>query len=148
METLAAIGKDEPQAAYCSYTKAISRRWQYVQRTIPGVANLFKPLEKTIHDKLIPSLVGRQVSDVERRILALPVRLGGMGIDNPVLTSDFEYAASRTITETLANIIYRQENNFDNYDNFQVERIIKNTKTQKETRLKEEARIIRTMEGS
>ena len=48
----------------------------------------------------------------------MPVRLGGMGIDNPVLTSDFEYAASTTITETLANIIYRQENNFDNYDNW------------------------------
>ena len=44
VETLASIGKDEPQAVYSSYTKAVSRRWQYVQRTIPGISQLFQPL--------------------------------------------------------------------------------------------------------
>ena len=138
IESLAAIGKDEPQAAYSSYTKAISRRWQYVQRTIPDISQLFQPLETAIRDKLIPVLVGRQISDVERRILALPVRMGGMGIENPVLTADAEYTASTIITDNLANIIYRQEINFDNYDKDQVERTIKETKVTKENRLKAE----------
>ena len=34
------------------------------------------PLGNVIREKLIPALVGRRVSDIERRILALPVRLG------------------------------------------------------------------------
>ena len=94
VETLAEIAKDEPQAAYSSFTKAISHRWTYVQQTIPNIAHLFEPLEKVIHEKLIPSIIGRTINDVERRILALPVKLGGMGIYNPTLTADNEYAAS------------------------------------------------------
>ena len=65
--------------------------------------------------------------------------MGGMGIDNPILTSDYEHAASTTITDNLTNIICRQENNFDNYDKVQVEMTIKTTKTNKENRLKDEA---------
>ena len=62
VEALASIAKDEPQAAYASYTKAICRRWTYVQRTIPGISNLFEPLEKSIRETLIPALIGRPVS--------------------------------------------------------------------------------------
>ena len=36
-------------------------------------------------------IVGRTVSDAEHRILALPVRFGGIGILNPVETADQEY---------------------------------------------------------
>ena len=41
IEELANIAKDEPQAALSSFTKAISHRWTYVQRTIPDISNLF-----------------------------------------------------------------------------------------------------------
>ena len=83
VDELVEIAHEEPQAVYASFTKAISRRWQYIQRTVPGISHLFLPLEDTIRDKLIPAIVGKQVSDLERRILALPVRMGGMGIENP-----------------------------------------------------------------
>ena len=68
--------------------------------------------------------------------------MGGIGIDNPVMTADHEFAASTLITNNLTNIIYRQENNFENYDRIQVEQIIKNTKQSKEMRLKLEAHSI------
>ena len=68
------IAKDEPQAALSSYTKAISHRWTYVQRTIPNISQLFGPLEEAIRENLIPALIGRKISDIERRILTLPVR--------------------------------------------------------------------------
>ena len=74
-------------------------------RTIPDIDEHFEPLEEAIRDKLIPSLIGRSVSDIERRILALPVRYGGMGITDPTKSSK-QYAASTKITEILSALIY------------------------------------------
>ena len=68
--------------------------------------------------------------------------MGGMGIENPVKTAEYEFEASTLITNTLTNIIYKQNSNFNNYDKAQVERIIKNVKQTKERRLKGEANDI------
>jgi len=42
---------------------------------------LFESLENTIKDQLIPALVGWEVSDAERQIVALPLQHGGLGFD-------------------------------------------------------------------
>jgi hypothetical protein len=104
VDQLAEIAKDEPQAAYSSFTKAVSHRWSYIQRTIPNISNLFTPLENAIRERLIPNLVGRKISDIERRIFALPVRLGGMGISDPTQTADHEFYASNMITKNLYHL--------------------------------------------
>ena len=70
VEELARLAKDEPQAVYSCYTKAISHRWSYVQRTIPGISHLFNPLEDAIREKLMSSLVARKTNDRERKIFA------------------------------------------------------------------------------
>ena len=87
LKNLLKLPKMEPQVLYASFTKAVSHRWTYVQRTIPDIDDLFTPLEEAIRDRLIPSLLGRKVSNIERRILALPVRYGGLGIRNPTTAS-------------------------------------------------------------
>ena len=145
VEALTEIAKDEPQAVYASYTKAISHRWTYIQRTIPNISNLFAPLEACIREKLIPALIGRNVSDLERNILALPVRMGGIGITNPIQTADHEFSASVEITRNLTDIISRQENNFDNYDKAEVEKTIKLVKERKNQRIKEDLENIVNM---
>ena len=109
VETLAEIAQDEPQSVYSCFTKAIIHRWTYIQRTIPNISHLFAPLETAIREKLVPALIGRNVSDIERRIIALPVKLGGLGIADPTQTADDQFQASVTITENLADIICRQE---------------------------------------
>ena len=38
-------------------------------------------------------------------MLALPVRFGGIGVQNPVKTADYEYETSIKITEDLKRII-------------------------------------------
>ena len=138
---LAKIADDEPQAAYASFTKAISHRWTYVQRTIPNISHLFMPLEDAIRNQLIPSLVGRKISQIERRILALPVRLGGMGIRNPTMSSE-EFDASSSITENLTEIIVNQESDFTNYNEEEVKKCINAVKTQKERRMEDELKQI------
>ena len=45
--------------------------------------------------------ISRKVSDIERRILALPVRFGGLGILNPMDTAEIEYDTSIKITTNL-----------------------------------------------
>ena len=41
--------------------------------------------------------MGKPVSDLERALFALPVRLGGLGICNPQTLADSEFAASAKI---------------------------------------------------
>ncbi len=59
---LVEIAKSDPQCVYSAYTKSISCRWAYVQRTISDISHLFQPLEDAISQHLIPALVGRVYS--------------------------------------------------------------------------------------
>ena len=115
IEELSRLAQIEPQAVYACYTKAISHRWTYIQRTIPDISHLFNPLEEAIREKLIPAIIGRKINDIERVVFSLPVRFGGMNIKNPVETADQEFKASEHITENLTQIIRNQERDFNNY---------------------------------
>ena len=110
------IGENDPQLAYSSFTKALSHRWTFFQRTIKNVSHLFKPLENVIRQKFIPAIIGRQVNDIERQIFTLPVRLGGLGISNPVLKADEQFSASMSITKELQTLIKDQEATLDKYN--------------------------------
>ena len=138
VEQLSEIAKDEPQLAHSAFTKALSMRWSFMQRTIPDISHHFTPLEEAIRENLIPAIIGRRVNDIERRILAQPVRYGGLGILNPVVTSDTEFQSSITITRNHIDLILRQEQNLENYDVDRVNAEILKTKSEKEQRLKQE----------
>ena len=58
--------------------------------------------------------MGRQVSDEEREITALPVRYGGLGIKKPGDDCDPEYQASKEITKELKDAIILQAIDFRN----------------------------------
>ena len=74
VENLTEISRDEPQAAYIAYTKGLCHRWTFLQRTVKDVSQLFIPFEQAIFDKLLPAIVGRTLSNHEKRLLELPVR--------------------------------------------------------------------------
>ena len=61
---------------------------------MPGGSEVFEALENAIRDQLIPALVRREVSDVQRQILALPIRHGGLGLTDPRETAKTEYEHS------------------------------------------------------
>ncbi len=56
------------------------------------------------------------MSDIERRLLALPVRMGGLGVRNPVETSQNEYEASVQITKQLTDKICQQDQDVSTID--------------------------------
>ena len=91
-------------------------RWTFIQRTVPNIGHLLEPLETAIRESLIPAIVGRHVSELEREIIALPVRFGGLGIPNPSIAAQTEYNASKCVTENLTRLIRNQERSLDNYD--------------------------------
>ena len=56
--------------------------------------------------------MGRFISDDERALLALPIRLGGLGIVDPQTVSDSEFAASEKVTSPLVGLILQQDMSF------------------------------------
>lgn len=69
-----------------------------------------QPLEESIRTSLIPAITKqRTISDAERNLLALPPRMGGLGIVNPTKMSDNEYKNSKTLTESLKNFVIEQD---------------------------------------
>ena len=108
IKKLAHIAQTQPHAAYSAYTHGLSSRWSFLSRTIPDIADLLYPLEEATQQHLIPALTGRPpCSREERDLLALPVRLGGMGITNPVSTSHRNFEASTRLTSPLAARYHR-----------------------------------------
>ena len=84
MKRLSEVAQTQPHAAYSAFVHGLTSRWSYIMRTIPNISHLLTPLEDVIHQEFIPSLSGRPASsNVERKIFALPARLGGLGPINP-----------------------------------------------------------------
>ena len=69
--------------------------WQYFLRTLPDIRDLLEPLENAISHMLIPAITERKCSQLDRNILALPVRLGGLGLGNPSLKIRFVSQSNR-----------------------------------------------------
>ena len=55
---------------------------------------------------------GTTYNDLERNLLSLPPRLGGLGIPNPTTTSNTEYTASRSVCKPLCNLILLHDSNY------------------------------------
>ena len=106
IQELSKIAKIQPHAAYAAFIHGIRNQWSYLMRTTPNLEDLLQPLEKAIVRDSIPALTGKEVTDKVRELLALPARLGSLGIFIPTRKSVDEYVASTTITKLLvASII-------------------------------------------
>ena len=108
LECLALYAKSEPRAAFVALTHGLMSRWTYLLRTIESLAPLLQPLEDTIRLLFLPSLTGRDApTDDERELLALPARLGGLGLINPTTLTN-EYDNSLHISAPLSALITLQ----------------------------------------
>ena len=118
---LAEIARSEPHCAYTAFRHSLVGKWQYLSRTIAGIESLLQPLEDAIRQCFIPALTNRPApGDLERELLALPTRLGGLGLVNPVAQSDDAYEASVNITAPLAALIVEQEGYLGDFASLQI----------------------------
>ena len=110
LENLVDIARKNPHIAYSNFIRSFKCKWGYLQRTIPDIGPLFQPIEDIIRHKFIPLVVGKHVSDLERRVLALPIRMGGMAIEDPTKAANHQYSSSRFINTPLVELILGSEN--------------------------------------
>ena len=106
----AVIAVIQPHAAYAAMTHGLTSKWIHISRTVSNIGPLLHPLEERIRTKLIPALTGRSPpNDIERKLLALPSRLGGIGLVDPTETSAMEYSSSLRVAAPLIHLILAQD---------------------------------------
>ena len=106
---LADFSISQPQANYAAFTFGLRHRWTYFLGTLPDIVELLELLEPAINEVLMPAVTDHTVTKVERDLLGLPVRMDGLGLTDPVVTSSSEYEASIEVTNPLVRRIVEQE---------------------------------------
>ena len=78
-------------------------------RVVPDIGDLLQPLENAIKFYLLPAITGQaSISNAERRMLALPVRDGGLGIPIPTVLAANQFEPSSLITQSLVSLLTLQ----------------------------------------
>ena len=113
VELLSAIALSEPQCAYSGYSMGLSKKWLFVMRTTSDIGNLFKPLEEVISNSFIPALLGPNLPQHLRSLLALPSRDGGLGIHITPSQAEAEFSNSTQATAPLKELILEQRLSID-----------------------------------
>ena len=104
------IAKTEPQAAYSCFITAFKHKPSYIMRTIPGITDQLNQLDELITSEFIPAITGGiHCSDIERKLLSLPSKLGGLGIPIFAEISNQEYEYSLMLSKDLSTRIMKQE---------------------------------------
>jgi hypothetical protein len=102
---LAKIGQRYPQTAYSAMMRSLQQEWQFIQRAVKGMDELFHPIETAIHEHLLPALFKDNTvtdeDDYRRTLLRVPVKCGGMSLPHPVESASENYGNSREITSHL-----------------------------------------------
>ena len=100
------IAITQPHATFAAFTHSVVHQWTYLARTVPNICKFFTPMEDIIRLNLIPS------GDLERLLLSLPPRLGGLGFTIPTNLSAIELDASMTVTKPLYNLILQKKTHY------------------------------------
>ena len=131
---LAAFTTSQPQACYAAFAFGLRHKWTYFMRTLPDIEDLLEPLERAISDVLIPSLTEHNCSVVERKLLALSARMGGLGMTNATESAQSEYSASIKMSAPLVDKIMAQSH--ETPDDADVRRLVHAVRKDKEDDLK------------
>ena len=113
VKTLSTISASEPHAAFSAFTHCLQSQWGFLCRSMPGDPLLFQPLEDVIRTVFLPALLRRDVNDMERDLISLPARMGGMGICKPTEQCLISHTNSVYVCAPLVRLVQRQEFDFD-----------------------------------
>ena len=100
VKLLSRVAKRYPQTAFAALTKSLQNEWTYLQRVVPDVSAAFQPIENALAEDFIPALFGDKACP-SRDLTQLPVRHAGLGIPNPVTSSDKHFTVSLAMTNQV-----------------------------------------------
>ena len=103
VEKLSTFTETQPQAAYAGLTHSLTSKWSYLLQVIDwhklAPTELLQSLESAIQT---PTITGQVApGKLTRDLLALPVRLGGLGVCNPTTMATERNMASTQICVPL-----------------------------------------------
>ena len=98
---LTVFAVSQPQAAFAAFTKLLQFKLNYLQHVVPTCDTLYEKLEQVISTKLLPTVLGCEVSPAERKLFSLPARLGGFGVSDPTELNDLTYKCSRDLSDVI-----------------------------------------------
>ena len=87
--------KREPQAAYSCFIIAFKHKPSCIMRTIPNISDQLNQLDGEIISEFKPAITGGiHCSDIERQLLSLSSKLGGLEILilTEILNQEYEYS--------------------------------------------------------
>ena len=152
VSTLAKFAKTQPHAAFAAFTHGLSSEWIYLSRSFPSLDQHLQPLEDVIRQEFLPALTGRAVSDLERNLLSLPARLGGMALGNPASDAIPHFNQASTVIDPMVRLICGDETGTDDEASFmnalamQHEALTKARKSQAEALAVKADRIYRQLD--
>ena len=113
LNLLSVIAASQPHAAFAAYTHGMISKWSYLSRTIPDIGCHLQALEDIIRCDFLPTLTGLPpLNNVDRKLMALPARVGDLGIVDPSFNSKHEFNASLRVTAPLRKLILTQDNDY------------------------------------
>ena len=101
-----------------------------------------KPLDDMITYGFLPTLFGSALTETERKIVALPVRLGGMGISILKLKADDHFKASKFITAETVRKINTQDRSIPTPNSDKIRLVRVNTNLRSKEDLEELKKVI------
>ena len=105
LDVLAEAASTQPQLAYAALSRSLQHEWIFLLRVVPQCGQLFQEIELSLFSRFLPAMFGVEVSAVERSLFALSLRLGGLGICNPVSLASHLFDSSVRGTEHLVRSI-------------------------------------------
>ena len=146
IEKLSKYAESQPHVAYAAFTHGLMSKWSYLLRVIDWdklpLSSLLHPLESARQNKFIPAITGQAApGKLTRDLLALPARLGGLGIFNPLSVAKELHKASTQICAPLVDRIVCQNHSIGNCLEDQRETKAR-IRSQKRSQQKESARNI------
>ena len=148
LNTLSAIAKTQPHAAFAAFTHGLCSKWNYFLRITDlddmSSKDLLQPLENVISSTLIPSLTGQSPpGDLTRDLLALPCKHGGLGITSPLDACSEQRQMSKAISAPLIDRVIKQESSMGDCASAQQHEKTK-AKTHKQQKLKSHAENLKS----
>ena len=88
-------------------------KFTFFLRTVPDISNYLFLIEETLRSRFIPAITGGHIcSDAERALLALPVKFGGLGLQNLCEVANTALLNSKEITRKLYENVITQKKDF------------------------------------
>ncbi len=95
-----------PQAAYAVFTHCLQNQWSHLSRTTPNLGPFLTPIEQSIKNSFLPTLLHlEKIDDPLREVISHPIKLAGLNILNPTIQAGFSYDTSLLATESLVDCL-------------------------------------------